>query len=302
MDLSKLRFFIAVAERLSFTAAADALCISQSTVSRHVADFEAEVGRPLFLRDRRAVRLTPAGALMLAEAREIEARVGEALAKVRGLDRTPAGKLRLGVLGTPSQQIFPALARRFHQVRPGVELEIQRLSWRQVNEQLHKGRLDLAFTLSMGLEHLPGLEWRVLRSDRLAAVVPLDHPLASDRSVEFLRLAKEGFILPSGLEAPAGREWFFQQCRQAGFTPRVVAEPDSLETVLTLVESGLGISVLAGHVAQGASPGLRFVPFADPAATADLVVAWKPSNPNPALGLFLEETDAWLREREGSPA
>ncbi len=297
MDLSKLRYFVAVAERLSFTAAADFLCISQSTVSRHVADFEEEVGRQLFFRNRRTVRLTPAGTMMLSEAYGIQARVDEALRKVRDLERGMVGKLRLGMLGTPTQKIFPLLTKRFHRDHPGVALEVQRLSWRLVNEHLHKGRLDLGFTLSMGLEHFPDLAWESICTDRMMVVMPMDHPLASEDCIDFSRLAGEPFVLPSRIDAPAGSEWFSGLCAKAGFAPRVVAEPEHLETALAMVESGLGIAVLAGHVAQGASDRLRFVPFADESSCTDLVVAWKRDNPNPALPLFVEGVKAHLREQ-----
>ncbi|MBP1628574.1 MAG: transcriptional regulator AlsR family [Holophagaceae bacterium] len=297
MDFSKLRYFVAVAERLSFTAAADALCISQSTVSRHVADFEEELGRQLFSRNRRSVRLTPAGVLMLNEAYAIQSRMEEALRKVRELDGGMVGKLRLGMLGTPTQKIFPLLTRRFHRDHPGVELEVQRLSWRLVNEHLHKGRLDLGFTLSMGLEHFPDLAWESVCTDRMMVVMPADHPLASESCIDFARLAREPFVLPSRIDAPAGSEWFSGLCAKAGFLPRVVAEPEHLETTLAMVESGLGICVLAGHVAQGASERLRFVPFADESSCTDLVVAWKRDNPNPALPLFIAGVKAYVQEQ-----
>nr|WP_320133930.1 LysR family transcriptional regulator [uncultured Holophaga sp.] len=288
MDLSKLPYFIAVAERLSFTAAAEALCISQSTVSRHVQDFEQEVGRPLLLRNHRSVRLTPAGALLLEEARESLARMEAALQKARGLEGGLLGRLRIGVLGTPEQKLFPGLLKRFRRQQPGVELEIQRFSWRRLNEQLQRGRLDLGFTLSMGLEDYPDLDRISLCSDRLMVVLPSDHPFAGREHLAFQELAGEAFILPSRIEAPAGSAWFAGLCAEAGFTPRIVAEPELMETVLMMVESGLGISVLAGHVAQPPHPGLRFVPFADESSRTDLVLAWRRDNPNPAIPAFVE--------------
>jgi len=295
MDLSKLRYFVAVAERLSFTAAAEALCISQSTVSRHVADFEVEVGRQLLFRTKRTVKLTPAGSLMLREAYAIQALVEEAVNRVREVDLGPVGKLHLGMLGAPGQKIAPQLTRRFHLRQPGIELEFQRLSWRQVNEYLHRGRIDIAFTLSLGLEHFPDFQWENLGTDQLAVVVSADHPLANESLISFARLEHEDFVLPSRLEAPAGSDWFAGLCAKAGFKPKVVAEPD-LETVLMMVEAGLGISVLAGHVAQAASPNLRFIPIDDAASSTDLVVAWNRATTNPAVPLFLEEVRLFKQE------
>lgn len=288
MDLSKLPYFIAVAEKLSFTRAADALCISQSTVSRHVADFEAEVGRQLFFRNRRSVRLTPAGMLLLEGARAALASMEGTLRQVRDLDRGLVGRLRIGLLGTPEQKIFPALLRAFRQAHPGVEVDIERLSWRRANEHLNQGRIDLAFTLSMGLEHFPELAWLPLLTDRLMVVLPQDHPLSGRASIDFSELRGEAFVVPARAESPAGSEWFAGLCTEAGFTPQIVAEPELLETVLMMVESGIGISVLAGHIAQAASPALRFIPLTDESSRTDLVVAWKRGNPNPALPLFVE--------------
>jgi len=296
MDLAKMRYFVAVGERLSFTAAADDLHLSQSTVSRHVMDFEEEVGRQLFDRNNRTVKLTAAGALMLREGQAILAMTEEALRKVRDLDRCLAGKLRLGLLGIPDQKILPTLTRQFHLSQPGVDLDIQRLTWRQMNVHLQKRRLDLGFTLSMGLEHFPELLWESLGKECFTVVFPQDHPLAKEASISVERLAGESFVLPSRAEAPAGSEWFHGLCAKAGFTPRIAAEPDLIETVLTMVEAGMGISVVSGHLRQAPFPNLRFVPLSDTTAQTELVIAWHRDNSNPTIPLFINIVKAYKLE------
>ena len=293
MDLTKMRYFVAVGERLSFTAAADELRLSQSTVSRHVMAFEEEVGRQLFDRNKRTVKLTAAGALMLREAQAILTLAEEALRKVRDLERCLVGKLRLGLLGIPEQKIIPTLTRQFHLSQPGVDLEVRRLTWRQMNAHLQKRRIDVGFTLSMGLEHFPELRWESLGKESFTVVLPQDHPLAQEASIGFERLAGESFVLPSRTEAPAGSEWFLGLCAKAGFTPRIVAEPELIETVLTMVEAGMGISVVSGHLRQAPFPSLRFVPISDTPALTELVIAWHRDNPNPTVPLFIKSVKAY---------
>src|SRR3954447_24017064 len=146
MDLRQLRYFQAVAEELSYSRAAERLRIAQPALSRAGQEVEAELGGPLLERNRRRVRLTPAGRVLLREAAILFERWEEAMRRVRRTAAGEEGELRLGYIGPPTQPFLGRLLREYRERYPLVSIHLEERTPERVWEMLAKGRLSVAFT------------------------------------------------------------------------------------------------------------------------------------------------------------
>jgi DNA-binding transcriptional LysR family regulator len=291
MDIWQLRYFISVAKNLNFTEAAKELYVGQSTLSKQVAELEKELGVQLFIRNNRSVRLTTAGTILLNEAQVVLNKVEEAVQKVRQAASGFVGTLKIGIMGTSEKMFLPGLVKKFRCLYPNIDVLIERLSWRLINDALNSGEIDIGFTLALGLEGVPGLVWEPVYKCPLCVVLPFDHPLAGEKTIKFAALANEPFVITSPTQNPAVYADFQQVCARHGFTPKIVSQPDLLETVLFLVESGVGITLLSHHIEGFTTPKLRLVDIDEDAADIGIVsvAAWKQENPKLAISLFIEE-------------
>jgi DNA-binding transcriptional LysR family regulator len=300
MNLQQLRYFVTVAELLNFTRAADLLHVTQSGLSKQIADLENELGVKLFIRSKRYVRLTAAGRELLAEAREIVERSEKFIKKTRQFASGQAGSLKIGFLGISEQNFLPPVLKKFQQKFPQIELSLTQLDWNPVNSALVGGDIDIGITFSLGLESLPGLAWQTVSPGFLTVAMPQDHPLAGQKTVSLRELAGEPFITFTPNRSSLSIDHLTKICRYHGFSPKIARQVSRMETMLLLIKAGLGIAVLSTHVKSLGGEGLRFVEIDCSEKRIDLVAAWKKGNPNPAIPLFLEELRTTLPE--GPPA
>jgi len=244
MTLEQLRIFTAVAERLHFTQAAQALGLTQSAVSAAIAALEAGTGVALFHRIGRRVELTAAGDVLLTEAREVlrSARQAEtALAELSGLARG-----HLAVMGSQTIATYwlPPRLHRFREAHPGVDLALSIGNTTQVADAVLAGTVELGFV--EGEVDLPALEGRAVDDDRMVLVLGGEHGWAADRALGREELQR----LPWVLREPGSGT---RAACQALLTSRgltlddvtVALELPSNEAVRTAVEAGAGASVLS---------------------------------------------------------
>src|SRR5678815_5535762 len=164
MDLRHLRYFQAVAEELSYSRAADRLRIAQPALSRAVQEIEAQIGAPLLERNRRTVRLTPAGHVLLREAGILFERWEEAMRRVRRTAAGEEGELRLGYIGPPTQPFLGRLLAEYRKRFPRVAVHLEERTPERVWEMLAKGRLSAAFTRPVATTEVSGLRTILLLS------------------------------------------------------------------------------------------------------------------------------------------
>src|SRR6266446_5417479 len=195
MDLRQLRYFQAVAEELSYSRAAERLRIAQPALSRAVQEIEAEFGAPLLDRNRRSVRLTPAGRVLLREAGILFERWEEAMRRVRRTGAGEEGELRLGYIGPPTQPFLGRLLHEYRKRYPLVAIHLEERTPERVWEMVAKGRLSAALTRPVAAHQALGLRTIVLREERLGIVVPAHHRLAERRTVPWTALAREPLIV-----------------------------------------------------------------------------------------------------------
>jgi len=246
MELRQFRYFVAVAEELHFTRAAERLHIGQPPLSLQIQAIERELGVLLLKRTRRKVELTPAGELFLQEARLALMQASRAVETAKRAARGEMGTLRLSfITSMPLVDAFTKAVRSFRQSMPDVHLELKIRSSPEIIEDVLLNTLDLGFTRPANHTVLPtSINSLVVHRDRLMLVVPFDHPLANEPGpIQISRLRSERFVLrPRGTGA-GFYEQVFSICAEAGFTPNIAQEATEATTTLGLVAAGVGITV-----------------------------------------------------------
>jgi len=302
MDIRQLRYFISVAEQLSFTTAAKHLYVSQPSLSQQIAELEKQVGARLFIRDRHSVSLTAAGSVLLKEAKAIVAMSADAIRMVREAEAGITGNLKIGILGHAERRILPRILTNFHHKYPQINLVFEYLSLGGLDEALQHGQVDLGFTLVIESSSLPQVSFKKIFTDSLCLVVPHSHELANESLINYSHIpliARETIVFEHQLIASRGYENMLRICVNRGFSPNVLQVPNS--AVLLSVECGLGISILPSVIPKTyGSSFIRYVDILGNDTRVDLVAAWRTKNSNPSISLFLQELEAVKRPTDNN--
>ena len=270
MELRHLTYFIAVAQKLNFSRAAEALHVAQPAISQQIKALEDQLGVRLFDRMGKRIALTRAGEVLLPHAYQILAAVELAANEVRELGQLTRGSASLGAPPTVSSHVLPNRLMQFRSLYPGLEVSLREAGTESLVAAVADGQLDLAIAASDGLppvvEETPFLE-----EDYVLAVSGL-HPLSRQRSVRLADLAAEPFILfPVGYRL---REVTLAACRRAGFEPKVALDGGAMQSALEFVAAGLGVA-LVPELALTNVPNIRRVIIEDQRLHRRLRVVWR---------------------------
>ncbi len=288
MELRHLRYFAAVAEYLNYNEASRRLHVAQPAISQTIIDLEDELGVKLFLRSKRSVQLTTAGAIFLQEAVEILRRGGEATRLAQRAARGEVGSLRIGYLGPAAFTFLPDLVQVYRRKYPDVEVHLQHMNPDEQLAAFDEKRIDLGLSRPLPPERRPFFVERRVYRDCLVVVLPGDHPLARKKKIRLEQLASQPLVQFHRSGAPSVYDEIVAACRRAGFSPRVVLEPSLLATVMTVVECGLGISIVPRCARDLAHSTAVFRPIADRYHPLDLCAAWPKGAESPTLAAFLD--------------
>jgi len=286
-DLSRLRSFIAVAEELSFTRAAQRLHIAQPSLSRSIRRLEQDVGVGLFARTSRSVALTPAGEALLEHARAAVAHADRGMSAARRAASGTAETLRVAFTSALATRFVPRTAGRFADANPTASLTLSEADPGIVCAGLANGEFDVGVVYSgrpLGHE-TDGLLVETLSTDRLYAVLPADHALARRASVPLGALAREPWIAMARSTSTDARDFLLELRRRAGRELSIVQEATTIHLILGLVAARIGVSVLPAAAASRLD-GVAFVPL-DDAFELDLL-AVVPGKPTALVRAFLD--------------
>ena len=298
MELRHLRYFVAVGEELSFTRAAERLHIAQPPLSQQIRQLEEELGVTLFERAARPVRLSEAGLLFFDRVRELLAALEATVADTRRIGRGQAGRLMIGFAGSAMYAGLPDIVAAFRDTCPDVELALDEMLAAEIAEALHQRRIDVGFARPPLLPE-DGFAQRLFIEEPYVAALPRRHPLADLDDIALMELSDDPFILYPGRPEPTVTGLIMAACGAAGFTPQIAQEARHLQTVISLVAAGVGVSLVPASAAWAqVRPGVVYVKLRSPAPAAPLSVAWRDGNVSPALRTFLALVDA-ERERRG---
>lgn len=285
MELRHLRYFVAVADELHFGRAAEKLFIAQPALSQQIQHLERELGVRLLERSSRRVSLSAAGAVFLAEARAILARVAGATEAARRADRGELGRLGVGFVASATYAVLPDVLRRFRERFPDVELLLYELTAAEQADALREGTINVGFARPF-LED-PALIVEPVARENFVVALPEGHSLAAGESVPLADLAAEPFILFPSSPKPSYADTVYALCEGAGFTPQVAQEVREMQTAVSLIAAGLGVSLVPASVQNLRRLGVVYRPLRDPTPPTELVLAYRRDDSSPVLQGFL---------------
>lgn len=288
MDIRQLCYFISVAENLNFTKAAKQHFIAQTSISQQIMALEQQLGTKLFHRNNRSVQLTAAGKVFYNEAKIIVARSEEAINKTLRAASGFEGTLKIGFLGPNEKWFLPELIRYFRRTYPTIDLTLTQNNMEKLREALEQGLLDVAFNFTLGIDTTSGITWKTIYRDPICIIVYRDHPLASEPRIRLSDLSNESFIAIDRREAPFAFDAMIQECVNSGFSPNIVVQSRSFETILFMVEAEIGIALVPRCFEMYTNKNLRFIELEGENEYVELVVAWLKDNLNPAIPLFIK--------------
>jgi DNA-binding transcriptional LysR family regulator len=299
MELRQIRYFLAVAQELHFTRAADKLHIAQPALSQQIRQLEEEIGAKLLERSNRRVALTPAGEAFRTRALIAMDEAERAAADAARVSRGEAGSLSLGFVSSAVLGVLPMLLRQFRERVPLADIELREL---EPSEQLRDIRRQ---HLDVGMMHAvlddSELSSMVIARDKLVAALPEKHAAVGKSAVDLKALSEETIFVPKRHVSPGFHELVLGACREAGFVPARIQSTRLLQTAVGLVAGGAGVALVPESFRDNLQiRGVVYRPLAGKAPVAELIAVWRTGNTSRLLTTFRRELRAVLRKKHAA--
>ena len=287
MELRHLRYFVAVAEALSFTKAAQKLRLAQPSLTRQVRNLEDEIGVRLLDRANNRVGLTEEGRLFFFDAKKLLAMCAESVAAVQRMNRGESSQLNIGYIANIHYGLLPATLGAFRKLYPRVALNLFDMTSAEQFLALEGHKIDLGF---IGLR--PALSGHALLAegvahDTMLVALPAGHLLAKKAKLKLADLASQFFIGMSAKTHPGAREWLLETCAGAGFAGKILQEADVEPTAIRFVADGLGVAFMPEQITGLPHEGVVFRPLAPP-LRRESTIAWRADNPSKPLQDYIQ--------------
>lgn len=291
MSLVKYEIFSAVVEHGSLTKAAETLGLTQSGVSHALGSLEKEFGIQLLARSRSGIRLTVDGERVLKPMREMlswQEQLQQEIAAIKGLQ---AGTVRLGTFTSVSVHWLPQMIKEFDRDYPGIEIKLIEGDYRDIEEGITDGSMDMGF---LSLPARDGLDTLALKKDRMLCVLPAGHPLAGQPFLSLQQLQGEDFIIPK-----EGSDYDVRRILEEVIQrPRIKYETADDYAIIAMVEHGLGISILPELVLQGRDHHAAMVELEDGRYRTLAIAASSFKLLSPAARRFLDYIKRFMESRQ----
>lgn len=290
MELRHFRYFVAVAEELNFTRAAERLHMAQPPLSTQIRLLEEDLGAQLFVREKRRVYLTQAGRDLLVRARGILAAADDARLAVRRAARGESGELHLGYTASAMfTEVLPGAIRRFKKRMPHIQLHLHEMSSMDQLYAIHHRELDVGIVRQPATAAPPGVQFEEWYEAPLVAAMSKSHALAERKTLAVGDLKDEPLIVfprDSGI----GLHWrVVELCTKAGFRPRIAHETRDYAVMIGLVAAGVGIAVVPTDTRCIGLEGVTYRPLAGKDAVSSLKLAFRSDDSDDAERTLLTE-------------
>lgn len=271
--LRDLRYFVVIAEELSFTRAAERLYVSQPALSKQIRHLEEGLRARLFDRDRRGVTLTAAGTALLPAARELVGRWDEAQRAVGDAVAAESATLTVGMSTSIGRGLLPRARARFAERRPTWRLQLRQINWDDATAGLADGQVDIAL-LWLPLPDRDTFAVRVVATEPRYVALRDDHPLAGRSEVPFTALLDEPFLALPHTAGPL-RDYWLALDHRAGHPVTIGETVSNAEETFAAIEEGSGIVLLSeGNARIYQRPGITTLPVTG-LSPSELAVAWR---------------------------
>ncbi len=289
MKFRHLEYFVAAAEELNFTHAADRLNVSQPPFSKQIHDLEGELGIELFERRRKGVALTPAGKSFLVDAKRILEDCEASIRKAQRISRGEIGELAIGYMSALTHDFLGKALEIWRLTSPGIVVDCIEMDSLTQERALLEGRIAVGILVPSDRPVLELLHVRILIKYPMSLALPKTHPHASRDEIPLSLLKEESFI---GLNRmyPNYGDWLLKVCRRAGFKPRIVKEADGAASALAFVTAGFGLAVVSEPLQKIPAKDVVFrklIP--EDSSWASVGAAWKPDSVSaPVVSRFVD--------------
>lgn len=285
MELRHLRYFVAVAEELNFRRAAERLNLAQPALSAQIKGLEIELAVKLFERTTRLVKLTPAGRVLLEEARLVLSAAKQAEHRAKKAEEGFVGTLRVGLIAPTANAWLARILRGFQQQFPGVQISLFDLTSTEQLRRLHSGELDAG--LLRPPIGSPQLDYKFVEESRQVLAAPIGHRLGRKRKIEWKDFDGEGLVMMHPTVQHGYYDSFLAACAKAGANPRPVQYANDIQTKMWLISAGFGVAPTTATLAEVKRPGLVFRPLPPGLPPVHTVLAWRRQDDSPALAKFI---------------
>ena len=291
IELRQLRYFIAVAEEKHFGRAALRLHMTQPPLSQTIQGLEQMLGTALFIRTKRSVTLTAAGAALLPEAQRLLQQAAALPELARRAASGSAGLLSLSFISTADYSILPPLLLQFRARFPQVRIDLREATTDVQLDDLLLGKIDAGLLLPpLPDKALAQLNYLPLLSEPLLAAVPQGSSFGKQRgrqAVSLKALADLPLIIFPRRISPAFHDTIIACFRDAGVTPHIGQEAIQMQTIIGLVSAGMGMALVPQSVSNLKRPGVEYRSLSDAAPLIETGLAWRRDNKSPVLGALL---------------
>lgn len=284
MELRHLRYFVAVAEELNFTRAAERLRTAQPSFSQQIRDLEDEIGTQLLARTKRRVVLTEAGRVFLDEARLVLAQTQRAVMLARRAARLEDRRLTIGFVPAAEVKIFPTMLTFMRARFPDLHLVFHSLTTAEQQDALLRHAIDIGFTRLPVSD--PSLAWELVLEEKLVVILPADHPLAAQAEIDVRDLVDVPYLRISPPHAGNIHEAVDGYVRAHMVALSPVQDVENVLTLMSLVGMGSGFSLLPDYVDHLLFRNVATRPLAGPAPTTGLAMVWRSGDESPETLTF----------------
>lgn len=285
VTLIQIEYFLALARYLNFTEAAKNLYISQPSLSKQIALLERLIGVELFYRNKRDVRLTAAGLVLLREISGVIEIIESSIEKSKNTNLSENVTLTIGCLdGIDSSKLLIPFIKKFREKYPTINIVLKKYSFKMLREKLINGSLDIAFTLSFEIEGYSGMISNSIYRGNSIIIMDKSNPLSKRESILINDLKEEPFLAISRNESPNGFDRVINSCRRGGFTPKIEKQLPNIESILESVEAGMGVAIFDSNFKFSNNEDIKLFKIDDD--YIDVIMTWKKENMNTGIPIF----------------
>lgn len=286
MELRHLRYFLAVADALNFSRAAERLRVGQPALSRQINDLEEQLGFRLFERSTTKVQLTEAGRFLQLQAGKVLMQLDIAVTGAQQIAKGMSGNFRIGTDWNAAGLFITDAARELHQRHPGLSIDFVELPGHEHTHAVRGQKIDVGFVSGLQLTPRKDIDYCLINTCAIKAILPMEHTLANQASVRLRDLKQERWITIVEDEIPGFKAMVLQILRPAQFTPKFGRGARSFESMLAFVATGEGIALLPELFLSAEPAGIRYVGTDCP--PFEMFAVWSKDYADPHVPAYLD--------------
>jgi DNA-binding transcriptional LysR family regulator len=287
MELRHLRYFLAVADQLSFTRGAEKLRIAQPSLTRQIKDLEEDLGVRLLDRTKKKVTLTKEGEFFLERAKRLLVFSDEIVKSIHELDHKDSHTVNIGYVGNPFHRVLPASLTAFEREFPDTSINLFGIPSAEQITAVKDGKLDVGFVGLMGQSDDPDLQFLLVGSYKAVVLLPRNSSHLKRGAINLNDLAQTFFVAISERFYPGYGRWFKEACDRIGIRTKIVQVVDTDSALIQAVRSGLGVALLPEQVKDIPHENV-VIKNVVPKVSFPSTIVWRKDNPSTGLKAYLQ--------------